>query len=139
MPATTPTDLTKLLLVACDQSYFVYGTIKPGDALAYLDDKEPNAPSLYANPNIYKTRPDYVVPKRRMALKGPGFPIQGDVMNATWKDRMPLAVVARRGSRSRRPARSISSSSPRSGARADARAGSATFTSAPATPPPVIS
>ncbi|KAB2929664.1 MAG: hypothetical protein EFKGCFLK_02343 [Rhodocyclaceae bacterium] len=58
MTVRTNVDLSKLLLVACDQSYFNYGTLATGMSLAPLPDKSSNDPA-YANPDIYRDLPQF--------------------------------------------------------------------------------
>lgn len=56
----TPLETTKLLLVACDQAYFVYRTLPAGRDLEALEDRARVGPnSEYLNTNLYKQRPDY--------------------------------------------------------------------------------
>lgn len=61
MTTRTSVELSKLLLVACDQAYFDYGTLALNTPLQHLEDRAPNPPSEYLNTNIYKQKPDYTV------------------------------------------------------------------------------
>jgi hypothetical protein len=50
-------ELTKQLLVACDQAYFTSAGQVQGSRLAPLPDKDSNAPEEYGDPFVYRDEP----------------------------------------------------------------------------------
>ena len=62
MTTRTNETLSKLLLVACDQSYFDGNhPVSTEQALGYLDDREQPPPAEYQDSLIYKTEPQFTV------------------------------------------------------------------------------
>ncbi|MBK7764857.1 MAG: hypothetical protein IPI44_01390 [Sulfuritalea sp.] len=62
MSARTSVAQSLAALVACDQSYFIYGTLADGTALQHLPDGPASPSGDYANPTVYRTAPQFHVP-----------------------------------------------------------------------------
>lgn len=58
--ATTNPELSKQLLVACDQAHFTSAAAVQNKPLATLPDRDPNGATEYNNPFIYHDEPFFL-------------------------------------------------------------------------------